>query len=182
MLALFWAITGRKFKHTSSLQHGWSGRKEQTALPGALWSSKSRSKGRHGPPEWGPAGDRWARQAEHSLSSESVCANHFRRRWPRGGYEAHKGQTGLLFSRPGRKELHTSQSSMYLWLALGSNKITVHSQEHSGLLIYFCTDLLPFPFQRLYDIFILDPSLLTHTQHQREHLCSGRGCPRHART
>lgn len=119
--------------------------------------------------------------AEHSLSSKSVCANHFRRRWPRRGREVHKGQTGLLFSRPGQKEPHTSQSSVYLRLALGSNKITAHSQEHSGLLIYFRTDLLPFPFQRLYDIFILDPSLLPRTQHQREHPCSGGGVPAHVK-
>lgn len=32
-----------------------------------------------------------------------------------------------------------------------------------NLLIHFLTDLLPFTFQRLYDIFILDLSLLTHT-------------------
>ena len=69
-------------------------------------------------------------QARRPPSNESACTNHFRRRRPRGSCEAHEGQTGLLYSRPGRKEPHTSWRSVYLQLPLGSNTIRIHSQEH----------------------------------------------------
>lgn len=108
------------------------------------------------------------------LSIQSLCTDHFRRRTPHGGFDAHKAQPGLLFSRPDLREPHTARSPVYLQHTFGTNKTlpqdhSVHSQEYGNLLIYFLTNLLAFTFQRLYNVFILDRAQLSsYIQYQKE--------------
>lgn len=65
------------------------------------------------------------------LSIQSLCTDHFRRQTPHGGFDAHRAQTGLLFSRPDLREPHTARSPVNLQHTFGTNKIL--PPDHSPL-------------------------------------------------
>lgn len=130
VLALFWAITGRKFKHRSNLQPGrarkgrgkWSFLIHSTVITQGLKNIEAlRSTGKQMTGE---------AQARRPLSSWSTCTNHCRRQMPHGSFEATKDRqdfcfTGLIW------ENGAAWSSIYLQHTFGSNKIL--PQDHSPL-------------------------------------------------
>lgn len=108
-LALFRAITGRKYKTKSSLWHTQLGRGKWSfpVLCRAVTEEGLRNTQTW---DWGRAGDR---QANCPPPSQPTCTNHFRRQRPPGSADAHKGHTQLCF--PGLMwENHTQRRAPFI--------------------------------------------------------------------
>lgn len=178
VLALFWALTGRKLKHKSSLQPGRPGRgRGKRAFPGLLYSYKSRSKEHWGSPEHRRAGDRRGPGTPTTFHSVHLYKPLQKTNTSWGALMPTKDRQHFCF--PGLTwENHTLHGAPFIYNThLEAIKfylrITVHSHEYGNLLIYFLTNLLAFPFQRLYNIFILDLSSLHTYSIKRSYLSSG---------
>lgn len=163
VLALFWAIRGRTFKHKSSLQPG---KREHMVLPGPAYNCRWRRSEEQHP---GSRGRGEAREADPSpgnppaqTTSEDEASRELR--CPQ--------RTHKTFVFQASSERTTRHRALFIYDTHLKQENTTWGSQSTLRHIYLLTDLMPFKFQRaLWDFYSRYDS--PHTYSIKRGICAG---------